>query len=137
MPTCDTSWLYALIDDRDPHHDEAQQKSQGQDNFLIPAVALAELLQVIFYRTRKLQGDRAAHLAERSVRKNLLNLPEFRVEQAFDANLASAIHDRHATLSYVDAVVTAAALRSPENLLSFDKQQLAAFSKERKEQLRA
>ena len=131
MPITDTSWLFALLDELDGHHGEAVEQAKTADRLVVPAQVLAELLQLIHYRVRKLAGESEAHRTARQTLVDLESTSTVVLLESQDTRLVSAIYRRHSTLSYVDAVAIAAALNGG-GLLSFDRAQKAALAKEKK-----
>lgn len=131
MPITDTSWLFALLDELDVHHGEAVEQAKKTDRLVVPASVLAELLQLVYYRVRKQSGESEAHRTARQALRDLETTPSVVQLETHDARAVSAIFHRHATLSYVDAVAIAHALRG-HDLLTFDQAQRTALVKERK-----
>ncbi len=132
MPIVDTSWLVAVFHDGDPHHDEAAKSGRDASEIRMPASVMEEFLRVVFYRVRRSQGNTEAHLVTRRARRDLAALPALQLVHGYDERLAAAIHDRHPKLSYVDAVAIASAVRSRDELLTFDGDQNTAFQLEAK-----
>lgn len=131
MPTADTSWLYALMDEQDAHHDRALQTTEQHSQIDVHVLALAEVLHLIRIRARKLYGQTPALQAERATRKALLAVGGLRFCTELDLTRSAAIHDRHRPLSFADAALVAHAIGSGQELLSFDARQLAAWKHEK------
>lgn len=119
----DTSWLYALIDDVDPHHREARGQAEQPDPVVVPQVILAETMDLIRYRHGKKAAERVLDAFE--------GLPHFVLGGDIEHSEASAIWRRHAPLSYSDAVAVAAARRGKMELRTFDRRQRKALQMER------
>lgn len=132
MKICDTSWLYALLDLEDEHHDDAVTRARQASEVAVPWVALLETLQVVRYRARKLGGDAASLKAERTARKSLESIPGLTRVDTIPAQRAAEVHDRHPNLSFADAIIVATALASDDELLSYDADQQEALRRERK-----
>lgn len=119
----DTSWLYALVDEADPHHGEARNQAQEPEPVEVPEVILAETLDLIRYRHGK--GFAKETLA------GFEHLPHFVLGESVVHAEAAAVWREHGALSYADAVAIAAARRRDFALRSFDRRQLRALRETR------
>lgn len=127
MPITDTSFLVALFNGDDPHHQEARARASETKLVIVPGVVLAEFLQVLRYRVQAAQGEKAGRSAARQAFQAIESNPTIVVQPDFDVRLASSIYHKSSQLSYVDAIGVAVAHRGSEPLLSFDRRQLAAL----------
>ena len=115
----DTSWLYALIDDADPHHAKARSQAGEPEPVEVPEVILAETLDLLHYR----HGRKAAEAALEGFEK----LPHFALGGGAPLAETASVWRDHAGLSYADAAAVAAARKHKFGLRSFDKRQLRAL----------
>lgn len=115
----DTSWLYALVDDADPHHVNARNQAKAPEPVEIPPAILAETLDLIRYR----HGKKAAAAALAGFEA----LPHFAIEEEGDHKATAAVWRAHEALTYADASAVAAAHRLRFGLRSFDRRQLRAL----------
>lgn len=115
----DTSWLYALIDDADPHHAKARSQAGEPEPIEVPDVVLAETLDLIRYRF----GKEAAVEALEGFEK----LPHFALGGGAPLGETANVWRSHAALSYADAAAVAAARKRKFGLRSFDRRQLRAM----------
>jgi predicted nucleic acid-binding protein len=115
----DTSWLYALIDDADPHHAEARAQAREPDPVEIPEAILAETLDLIRYRHGK---GFAVKVLDGFVR-----LPHFVLGGGAALDEAAGVWRSRLALSYADAVAIAVARGLNAGLRSFDRRQLRAL----------
>jgi predicted nucleic acid-binding protein len=115
----DTSWLYALFDRNDQHHERAMQEAEETPILLVNAAVLAETLDLVRHRAGGATSLRM--LAE------YLAMPGFRVAGApKTAPWARAARD--AGVSWHDASAIATALDEGAGLRTFDKEQKKAFA---------
>lgn len=119
----DTSWLYALIDDADPHHGEARGQAKKPDPVEVPEVILAETLDLIRYR----HGNKVA----KDALEGFERLPHFALGEGVAHDAVVGVWREHDTLSYADATAVAAARRRNFGLRSFDRRQLRALEQSR------
>jgi len=115
----DTSWLYALIDDSDPHHLQARQEARQPDPVEVPEVILAETLDLIRYR----HGREVA----RDALDGFERLPHFVLGEGVPHADVATTWRAHPALSYADATAVAAARRRNVGLRSFDRRQVRAL----------
>ena len=115
----DTSWLYALIDDADPHHVQARREASQPDPVEVPEAILAETLDLIRYR----HGKEVA----KDALGGFARLPQFALGEAAPHADVASIWRAHAALSYADATAVAVARRRNMGLRSFDRRQLRAL----------
>lgn len=115
----DTSWLYALFDRNDEHHQRAVQEAEETPILFVNAATLAETLDLVRHRA----GRAASHrmLAE------YLSMPGFRVTGA-PKTAPWARAARAAGVSWHDASVIATALDEGAGLRTFDKEQKKALA---------
>ncbi len=128
MPTTDTSYLYALLDGADAHHEEAKRMAGGRTTLAVPSVVLTELLQLVRFRAKGRGED--GNAVARAARRALETIRGFRLEQACDAARAAKLYDENVGLSYADAVVIAVALERGDDLYTFDEGQGAVLAQQ-------
>ena len=115
----DTSWLYALMDTADTHHDEARAQAEEPAPVEIPEPILAETLDLIAHRHGKA-------LAELTL-KGFERLPHFVLgEPSPHAESVSVWRDNRG-LSFADATAVAHARTRNYGLRTFDRRQQRAF----------
>lgn len=114
----DTSWLYAIFDDRDPHHDEAASLVRTPEITLVPAAIMNELLDLVKYRI----GKKAAIEAEKSMEA----FPHFDTWFKVDGREAARVWKENRHLSLHDAHAVALSRSTGFRLETFDKEQAAA-----------
>jgi len=114
----DTSWLYAIFDDKDPHHDEAAALVRTPLITLVPAAIMNELLDLIKYR----RGKQAALAAGES----LESFPHFDTWFKVDGHDAARVWRENRHLSLHDAHAVALARSTGFRLETFDERQAAA-----------
>ncbi len=114
----DTSWLYALVDDRDPHHLQARSKARQPEPVEVPETILAETLDLIRYR----QGKQASKDALRGFER----LPHFVLGAPIRLEEVAAVWRAEEALSFADSTAVAAALSRGRGLASFDRRQIRA-----------
>lgn len=119
----DTSWLYALVDEADPHHREARQQAAQPDPVEVPEIILAETIDLIRYRHGRDSAEAALADFER--------LPHFALGEGVPHAETSSVWREHSTLSYADASAVALAYRHNFGLRSFDRRQLRAYQSRR------
>ena len=128
MHVVDTSWLVALVDADDAHHDAAVAQASSPQPLIIPGPVLAELLQVVHHATRRVSGTAAARAATRTILRHVTALPTATVRTEYRHDDAAELFLRHHDLSYVDAIGVAVAREIRAPLASFDKRQLALMA---------
>ncbi len=121
----DTSWLYALIDDADPHHTKARDQASEPDPVEVPEVILAEALDLIRCR----HGPKVARAALAGFEK----LPHFVLGEATSHLDTVVVWRTNSALSFADAAAVAAARRRSFGLRSFDQRQLRVLAAARHE----
>lgn len=114
----DTSWLYAIFDDKDPHHDKARAWVLEPRVTLVPTAIMHETLDLIAYRHRPESARRAY--------QDMLSFPHFDMDYPVDEQTAHAIWLREPALSHHDAAVIACAEATGFDIATFDRRQAAA-----------
>ena len=115
----DTSWLYALVDNADPHHEDARSQAKIPAPVEIPQAIMAETLDLIRYR----HGKKAAIAALVGYEA----LPHFAIQDEGDHAATAVVWRQHEGLTYADATAVAAAKRRGFGLRSFDRRQVRAL----------
>lgn len=118
MPVIDTSWLIALFNAEDAHHQKTVAVAEEPGRYLIPHVILNEFLSVIHHRT---DAPTARRLLQ-EIRAD----PAFRVIPECDVDHIDAMYRARRTLSYADCVAASVAITMNEPLLTFDEKQARA-----------
>lgn len=116
----DTSWLYAVFDERDPHHAEARHQLGAAESVHVPPAILAETLDLIEYRAGKATAVAAL--------EDLARAPPVRLEREHDVDSVNEIWRAHAVLTYADASAVSAARRLGLGLYTFDRRQRRALN---------
>lgn len=114
----DTSWLYALFDTDDAHHDAAQADVRLPLVTLVPTAILNETLDLVRY----LGGGEAARRAF----VTLQTLPHFDLWFPVDEQGVVAAWQAHPELSLHDAHAVACSRATGFPLVSFDRRQVEA-----------
>jgi predicted nucleic acid-binding protein len=114
----DTSWLFALIDPDDAHHEQARQEARQAAPVEIPDVILAETLDLIRWRFGKSEALEALEGFEK--------LPHFVIGERASLADVKQVWMNHKSLTFADACAVALALKRGFGLRSFDKRQLRA-----------
>lgn len=123
-PFADTSFLLAAIDPTDAHHRDASRHLESAGPPAVGREALAELLQLLRYRYRKMSGSAAGLKATRDAVRVLLDELGATVEDGpLDIETVRRMMERHHRLSWPDAAVLVQA-RGRE-LWTFDEGQRA------------
>lgn len=120
----DTSFLIAAIHEEDTHHVEARARLQRDGPPALSREALAELLQVSRFNTRKQQGGAAGDQAERDALAAVLDdMGALLEDGGLDLGEVRRTFLSNRSLSWVDAAVLVQA-RGRE-LWTFDHHQQA------------
>lgn len=114
----DTSWLYAVFDEDDAHHDRAAGLVRTPEITLVPAAIMNETLDLVRYRV----GKKAALAAEES----LESFPHFDTWFKVDGREAARVWKANRHLSLHDAHAVALARSTGFRLETFDERQAAA-----------
>ncbi len=114
----DTSWLYALFDADDAHHETAAAEVRTPLITLVPTAILNETLDLVKYRAGK---D-----AARKALESLESFPHFDLWFQIDARDAVRVWAEHRHLSFHDAHAVALARKTGFPLQTFDRRQAAA-----------
>ena len=115
----DTSWLYALLNGNDAHHDKARAELSAHEQLYVAPAVLIETLGLIHFRQGRKRTRDAVDLLASTGNVSLGNPPH-------DHDATMRIWDAHTALSYVDAAAISAARRSGLELRTFDKDQAKA-----------
>ena len=116
----DTSWLYALFNQADVHHDDATADVTIPQVTLVPTAIMNEFLDLVRYRLGK---DAAARALDA-----LQDFPHFDLWYPTEEKEAVAVWTTHPHLSMHDAHVVACARTAGFELASFDNRQKAVLS---------
>lgn len=123
----DTSWLIALLNSGDAHHDAARREAERHDLVYVPPAALMETLNLIQKRARRAKTGEAPHATALRALDVLASQPTVVLDQpAHNHEAAVRIWRAQPKLSYSDAAVIAAAYGKSVDLLTFDRAQAAA-----------
>lgn len=124
MPVIDTSWFVALFNPQDTHHERAFDSAGEEGTYLIPHVILSEFISL----TNHCVSPQVA----RRVHKEISRDPAFHVVTNCDMDDVGAIYHSRSSLSYPECVANECALRTGEDLLSFDAKQRRLFQSRRR-----
>lgn len=94
----DTSFLYALYNEEDPHHVRAKKDLHSGEPIYVPMSVITETISLIHYRMGYATANR--------ILKHVLNLPLARAHEGAPLPaVAAAFEHAKGKLSFVDAVV--------------------------------
>jgi predicted nucleic acid-binding protein len=109
----DTSALYALLNESDPHHTDARAAFEDPDPILMPTEILAETIQMVHYR----KGPDAG----RRVLEAVFALPQARIADPVDVAAVRQVYkDGKGRLSIFDAFVIQTCRQHAAAALTFD-----------------
>lgn len=120
----DTSWLYALFDEDDAHHDRALKRSKKAGIYEVPSEILGETLALRYTRATQDKANAASTLLDQIINAG------FHILGLEDPTPALAMYRHKPSLSYPDCVAVIQAHGA--ELLSFDSQQLKTWRMQRK-----
>lgn len=110
----DTSFLYALYNEEDPHHRRAKQSLRSGEPVYVPIPVVTETISLIHYRMGFAAAER--------VLKHLLALPVARIHDGAPLPaVAASFEAASGTLSFVDAVVVETCHALAARPLTYDK----------------
>lgn len=121
MAVADTSFLVALFDQDDDHHDHARRLMRSTDHVLISTETLIETLGVLKAKL----GRQAA----KDALEGLIRLENVGWEEQCDIMNAYRLYHRRKTRSLVDAIVIHNCVRLGVPPLTFDKRLAAIVEK--------
>lgn len=127
MPVIDTSWLVALFNETDAHHEKALRQADGASGLIIPAPVLTEFLNLVAHRISKRESESVAQKEVRRLLKSILDQTAFAIEPQYEPQKVHEIFFRHHRLDYADAVAASLAQSLKQQLFSFDRDQLKAI----------
>lgn len=119
----DSSFLVALLNREDAHHEEARRRYEEHGPQTINQPVLTEFLLYIHFRVRKERGERSGHEAARQALGALVHELRFRVQPLEDQEGAFRVFREQPALSFPDAAGVADALAKAASLWTFDEQQ--------------
>lgn len=123
MPIVDTSWLVALFNEDDAHHDKAVMQAGEPGRYTVPHVILHEFLSIVRHRL-----DSAT---ARRIYADIREDPAFDLKTECDLDHAGAMFTSRRTLSYADCVAASLAVTTNAPLLTFDDKQARAVRSKR------
>ncbi len=127
----DTTFLVALFNPDDGHHDEAKSLYEDHGAAIVNQPVLTEFLGIVHYRFRTHRGDQAAHRETRERLRRLTEVLRFHVQPLQRQRQALKIFRTHPGLSFVDAAAVADAPPGALGLWTFDRRQARVHRSER------